>query len=126
MRQWIVTVIMAMTLAGCVSFSSVDLTGDWTISSSVGGEIPITVYCTLVQTGRALSGTCTPEMENPESSDLIGAISGSSAEWGYDVFFNNAPGTVHFDADAISQSDMSGTLNLSGTEAPFTAIRSDL
>ena len=126
MRKLIAVVMLTGSLVGCISSSAVDLSGDWVISSSVGGEIPITVYCTLVQTGQALSGDCTPEMENPEPSDLTGTVSGSSAEWGYDVFFNGNPGTVHFAADAISASAMSGTLNLSGTPAMFTALRADL
>ena len=121
-RKHLSGIVLSFTLSGC-ALSNVDLTGDWVIQSSVGGEIPITVYCSLIQTGQALSGTCTPEMENAESSELTGSVDGNSASWGYDVVFNGNPGTVRFDADTFSNSAMSGILNLSGTEAEFTALR---
>ena len=125
MKQLVIAVIITWAFAGCALQNIVNLSGDWVISSSVGGQIPITVYCTLVQSGRSLSGTCTPEMENPESSALTGSVSASSAQWGYDVVFNGNPGTVSFEADTISTSAMSGTLDLSGTTADVTAVPAD-
>ena len=100
-----------------------DLTGNWEIHSSVGGRIPITVNCALVQEGATLSGTCTPVMENPEPAALTGSVSVDNAQWGYEVVFNGNPGTVAFQADVVTADGMLGTLNLSGTEAPFAAIR---
>lgn len=114
---------LALTTSACTSLNRVDISGDWTINSSVGGEIPIVVYCTIAQQGQALSGTCTPEMENPESSQLAGMVDGTSANWAYSVVFNGNPGTVEFQAQKISDSTMEGTLILSGTPAPFTAVR---
>lgn len=101
----------------------VDISGDWIIDSSVGGRTPIKVYCTLEQEDDRLSGECTPEMENAEAAKLAGKINGDTAEWGYDVVFNGNPGRVDFMADFISSDKISGTLSLSGTEAPFTATR---
>jgi len=100
-----------------------DLTGDWVIQSSVGGQIPITVNCALIQKESAISGTCTPVMDNPEASEVNGSIEGDFAGWGYDVVFNGNPGRVDFVADTVSSDLLSGTLSLSGTEAPFEAIR---
>ena len=100
-----------------------DISGTWEIDSSVGGAIDITVHCTIVQAGTELTGDCTPVMENPEAAALIGTNNGSSASWGYSVVFNGNPGTVDFVADAISATEMSGALSLSGTPAPFTAVK---
>lgn len=100
-----------------------DLSGNWQIQSSVGGEIPITVNCTLIQEGADLSGTCTPVMENPQPSELAGTVEGNTASWGYDVVFNGNPGRVDFMADELSGTTMKGTLSLSGTEAPFEAVK---
>ena len=101
-----------------------DIGGNWRISSSVGADGPkITVHCTLMQDGAELSGSCTPEMENPDASALTGSLTASSARWGYDVVFNGNAGRVDFVATSVTVDALSGTLNLSGTEAPFTAVR---
>lgn len=100
-----------------------DISGDWTIASSVGGATPITVYCTLVQQGSVLSGQCTPEMENAEPSRLEGVVEDGSASWGYEVIFNGNPGRVYFVAHSLSVDTLEGSLSLSGTEAPFSATR---
>ena len=100
-----------------------DISGFWVISSSVGGQTPITVYCTLIQQEEQLSGSCTPEMPEPEASELSGSVTGTSAEWGYDVVFNGNPGRVDFSADSLAPDALAGSLSLSGTVAPFTAER---
>jgi hypothetical protein len=122
MYRLLALVIGLGALASCATLPP-NLTGDWEIESSVGGTIPITVNCSLVQTGNALSGTCTPVMENPESAEIIGSVAGSTASWGYDVVFNGNPGTVEFTAESISNSEIAGELMLSGSPAPFTASR---
>ncbi len=99
------------------------LSGDWMISSSVGGKTPITVNCTLVQSRSNLSGTCTPVMAKPAPSTLSGNVSAWRARWGYDVVFNGKPGRVDFTASKMTDTTLEGTLSLSGTEAPFTAMR---
>lgn len=98
-----------------------DISGAWLIHSSVGGGTPITVHCTLVQERSTLSGSCTPEMENPQASELKGSLTTSTARWGYDVVFNGNPGRVDFIATALGDGALAGTLSLSGTQAPFTA-----
>ena len=122
-----------LVLAGCLSAAEEsagnvaalpDIGGNWRISSRVGADGPaITVHCTLIQDGSRLSGSCTPEMENPEASELSGNLAAGTASWGYDVVFNGNPGRVDFVATALAADAMSGTLSLSGTEAPFTAAK---
>lgn len=101
-----------------------DIGGAWKISSRVGSDGPaITVHCTLEQERSRLSGSCTPEMANPEASALTGSLTTSTARWGYDVVFNGNPGRVDFVATELSANRLAGTLSLSGTQAPFTAER---
>lgn len=101
-----------------------DIAGNWLIHSQVGSDGPmIQVHCTLVQDRSALSGTCTPEMANPEASALNGSLTTSTARWGYDVVFNGNPGRVDFVATSLAADALSGTLTLSGAQAPFTAER---
>lgn len=115
------------SLAGLIALpgiaSALDLSGDWKIDSSVGGTTPIVVNCTLVQSGDKLTGHCTPVMANAEPAELTGTATAGSAVWAYDVVFNGNPGHIEFEADAVSDDAMSGTLMLSGTPAPFTAAR---
>ena len=124
MKKLLLLVISTALLQACAHTTDNNiLTGDWVISSSVGGVTPIMVNCSLIQAGTELSGTCTPVMENAEAAVLTGSVDGSKASWGYSVVFNGNPGTVDFFADAYSSTEISGTLSLSGTEAPFTAVK---
>ncbi len=99
-----------------------DIAGAWLIHSRVGTDGPeISVHCTLVQDRSSLSGTCTPEMANPEASELKGSLTTSTARWGYDVVFNGNAGRVDFVATSLASDALAGTLSLSGAQAPFTA-----
>jgi hypothetical protein len=117
----IVSVIVVLLLSVATHAEEIDISGDWVIDSSVGGQTPIKVYCTLEQEDDRLSGDCTPEMDNAQPSKLGGKVDGDTAEWGYDVVFNGNPGRVDFMAESISNNEIKGILSLSGTEAPFTA-----
>ncbi|HEY5412406.1 MAG TPA: hypothetical protein VIJ94_16935 [Caulobacteraceae bacterium] len=97
-----------------------DLSGAWTISSSVG-TTPITVNCTLVQKGEALSGACAPAAGTPTA--FTGVVTGTHASWGYDVTFRGQPAHVGFEADISSDTAMTGVLKLAGKPSPFTAVR---
>jgi hypothetical protein len=97
-----------------------DISGDWKIEANLG-ETPITVNCTLIQTDDELTGSCVPVMDNPEPAELAGTVEGSRAHWDYDVVFNGNPGHVAYDAEIESDTEMSGTLTLSGTPLEFTA-----
>ena len=99
-----------------------DLSGAWTISSSVG-TTPITVSCTLVQAGEALSGSCAPAGGAP-AAFTGGVAKGAKASWGYDVTFRDQPSHVGFEADVTSDRSMSGLLKLgAGKPSPFTAVK---
>ena len=115
--------LAVLPLTGMAADDSITLTGNWEIHSSVGGAVPIIVNCALVHQGNALAGTCTPVMENPEAAMLTGEVNGSTANWQYGVFFNGNAGTVEFQAEVITQNGMLGTLILSGTPAPFSALK---
>lgn len=99
-----------------------DVTGDWHVTSSLG-ETPIQVNCQLMQSGTGLTGSCTPVMDNPETSALTGTTDGQQIEWSYDVVFNGNPGHVAFAGQIESGSVITGTLSLSGTPIQFTATR---
>jgi hypothetical protein len=114
--------VMIATVFSASAILAADLTGDWTIESSIG-DTPIMVHCTLIQSNDTLSGSCTPVMADPMPSELTGTVSDSGAEWGYDVVFNGNPGHVGFVAEAVSEDSMSGALDLSGTPTRFTARR---
>lgn len=98
-----------------------DLSGAWTVSSSVG-TTPITVECSLVQAGEALSGTCTPA-NGTASPTFAGTVKGTHASWGYDVTFRDKPAHVGFEAEIKSDTAMTGVLSLAGKPSPFTAAR---
>jgi hypothetical protein len=98
-----------------------DLSGAWTVSSSVGAT-PITVSCTLVQQGDALSGSCAPAGGEPTAFSG-GAVKGTHASWGYDVAFRGQPSHVGFDAEVSSNTSMKGMLTLGTRPSPFTAVK---
>jgi hypothetical protein len=97
---------------------SADFSGTWNISSKVG-ENPVSIVCTLAQKGDALTGTCKPAQFDP--SDTKGAVSGSSAKWGYDVVFNGNQNHVEYEATMGADGKLSGTLHLGQMPTPFTA-----
>ncbi len=99
-----------------------DISGDWKVDSSVG-KTPISINCTLVQTGAALSGACAPATGNAGPTALTGTVDGTKAAWGYDVTFQGKPAHVGYSADITSDSAMTGVLELSGKPSPFTATR---
>jgi hypothetical protein len=123
MQKHSITLSVLAFLLCCSALAATDIDGDWEIHSSVGGATPITVNCTLQQQDNILTGTCTPVMENPQPSELTGSITGDTAVWGYDVIFNGNAGRVDFMADTVTATEISGTLSLSGTAAPFTAVK---
>jgi len=108
-------------LLPCAALAA-DISGDWKIDSSVG-TTPISINCTLVQTGQALSGACAPAVGNAGPTALTGAVDGAKAAWGYDVVFRGKPAHVGYTADITSDSAMTGVLELSGKPSPFTAAR---
>jgi hypothetical protein len=118
--------VMRLAIAGLLgalvaeTASAADFSGTWSISSKVGDN-PISVQCTLVQTGDALTGTCQPQGFEP--SALAGTVSGSSAKWGYDVVFNGNQSHVEYEAMLGVDGKLAGTLHLGPMPTPFTAVK---
>ena len=100
-----------------------NLSGAWTISSSVG-TTPITVSCALARSGAAITGTCKPA-GGEDSPAFTVVVQGAHASWGYDVVFRGKTSHVGFEADIVSAAAMKGMLTL-GTSPPtaFTAVKS--
>jgi hypothetical protein len=99
-----------------------DISGAWTISSSVG-TTPITVSCTLAHTGAAITGTCKPA-GGDDSPAFTVVVQGAHASWGYDVLFRGQMSHVGFEADIVSAASMKGLLTLGGNKpTPFTAVK---
>ena len=99
-----------------------DISGDWKVDSSVG-KTPISINCTLVQTGHALTGACAPAVGDAGPTALTGSVDGNKAAWGYDVVFRGKPAHVGYTADIASDATMTGVLDLAGKPSPFTAAR---
>jgi hypothetical protein len=97
-----------------------DFSGTWNISSKVGAN-PVSIQCTIVQKGDALSGTCKPAQFDP--SEIMGTVSGSNATWGYDVVFNGNQNHVAYDATLAADGTLTGTLHLGPMPTPFTATK---
>ena len=118
----IIILAAALLIAPSLALAQ-DLSGSWTVSSSVG-TTPITVNCTLVQTGEALSGSCAPATGTAGPTAFAGGmVMGSHATWGYDVTFRGQPSHVGFEADITSAAAMTGVLKLAGKPSPFTATK---
>lgn len=97
-----------------------DFSGSWNISATIGTS-PATIQCTIVQKGDALTGTCKPAQFDP--SPITGAVTGSSAKWGYDVVFNGNQNHVEYDATLGADGKLSGTLHLGPMPVTFTATK---
>ena len=100
--------------------SAADFSGTWNISSKVGDN-PVSIECTLVQRGDALTGTCKPAQFDPSAT--TGTVSGSKATWGYDVVFNGNKNHVEYEATLAADGTLAGTLHLGPMPTPFTAVR---
>ncbi len=96
-----------------------DLSGDWQLDSTVG-QAPFTVDCRLQQTGVALSGNCELRSDDSTPRPLTGSVLGSKAHWDYSIILRGNPGTVEFDTDVKSATQLTGTLKLNGKPSTLT------
>ena len=117
------TILLAAALLATPGLAlAQDISGAWTISSSVG-TTPITVSCALTQTGKAITGTCRPA-DGADSPAFTVVIQGAHASWGYDVLFRGQMSHVGFEADIVSGTSMKGLLTLGGNKpSTFTAVK---
>lgn len=114
--------IIAAALLAPVPAIAADISGAWKVDSSVG-TTPISINCTLVQSGKDLTGACAPATGDAGPTALTGTVDGSKAQWGYDVTFRGQPAHVGYVAEITSPTSMTGTLELSGKPSPFKATR---
>lgn len=114
----IATFVVGSLVAG--SALAADFSGTWNISSQVGDN-PVSIECTLVQQGAALTGTCKPAQF--DASATTGVADGSSAKWSYDVVFNGNQNHVEYEATMKPDGTLAGTLHLGPMPTPFTAVR---
>ena len=125
-RAWLLMMVVAT--GGCGSHdqartptaSTADFSGSWNISSKVG-QNPVSIQCTLVQSGSKLSGTCKPAQF--DASPTTGSVTGGNAKWGYDVVFNGNQNHVEYEATLGADGTLSGTLHLGPMPTPFTAVK---
>jgi hypothetical protein len=110
--------LCALFVAGAAS--AADFSGTWNISSKVGDN-PVSIQCTLVQRGDALTGTCKPAQFDPSAT--TGTVTGTKATWGYDVVFNGNQNHVEYEATLGADGTLTGTLHLGPMPTPFTAVR---
>jgi hypothetical protein len=111
-------VLGSLLIAGVAS--AADFSGTWNISSKVGDN-PVSIQCTLVQRGDALTGTCKPAQF--DASATTGTVSGAKATWGYDVVFNGNQNHVEYEATLAADGTLTGTLHLGPMPTAFTAAR---
>ena len=118
------SILLAAALLATPGFAlAQDISGAWTISSSLG-TTPITVSCALAHTGAAITGTCKPA-GGDDSPAFTVVVQGAHASWGYDVTFRGQMNHVGFEADIVSDTAMKGMLTLGGNKpSPFTAAKS--
>ncbi len=102
--------------------SAADLSGTWKLDNTFNGKVSV-IYCTFVQSGNALSGSCKPDLPGMEASPLTGTVTGSSAKWGYDLKFNGKPARVDYAAALAADGSMAGNLLRNGSGSPIKGLR---
>jgi len=107
---------LAPTLA-----SAADFAGTWKLDNTFHDKVS-SIYCTLVQSGDTLSGTC--KLDGPgEGAKLTGTLKGSTAKWGYDLVFNGKPARVDYEVTLAADGSLSGSLLRNGSPSPITGVR---
>ena len=114
--------IVAVAAFAPVLASAADLSGTWKLENTFNGKVSA-IYCTLVQTGTALAGSCKPDVPGMEASPLTGTVNGSSAKWGYDLVFNGKPARVDYEAALAADGSMAGNLLRNGSGSPIKGVR---
>ena len=102
--------------------SAADFEGNWKLDNTFNGKVSV-VNCTLVQKGKALTGSCKPDMAGMEASNLTGTVDGSKAKWGYDLVFNGKPARVDYEVTLAKDGSLSGKLLRNGSDSPITGKR---
>jgi hypothetical protein len=113
--------IALMALAPSAAFAA-DFSGTWRIDNLFNGASAI-IVCTLAQSGHTLSGSCRPDIPGFADSELVGAVDGSGAKWGYDVVFNGNKARVDFAAELAADGTLKGNVLRNGSPSPITGVK---
>ena len=116
-----VHLIAAMALAPAIA-AGADFSGTWKLENDFNGKVS-NIYCTLVQAGDTLAGSCKPDIAGMEASKLVGTAKGSTAKWGYDVTFRGKPARVDYEVALESDGSIAGNLLRNGSPSPIKGQR---
>ncbi len=114
-------------LAGVAAFapalaSAADFSGTWRLDNTFNGAVTA-IYCTIVQEGDELSGSCRPDVPGLAAEKLTGTVDGSDARWGYDLVFNGNPARVDYEVTLADDGSVSGNLLRNGSGSPIEGRR---
>ena len=117
----LVHLVAVVALAPAVA-SATDFSGTWKLDNTFNGKVS-TIFCTLVQAGDTLAGSCRPDIAGMDASKLIGAAKGSSAKWGYDLTFKGKPARVDYEVALAPDGSLSGNVLRNGSPSPIKGQR---
>lgn len=114
-------IVAAATFAPALA-SAADFSGTWKLDNTFNGAVTA-IYCTIVQEGDELSGSCRPDVPGLASEELTGTVTGSDARWGYDLVFNGNPARVDYEVTLAEDGSVSGNLLRNGSGSPIRGER---
>lgn len=102
--------------------AAADFSGNWKLDNTFNGKVSA-IYCTVVQSGNALSGNCKPDVPGMEAAKLTGSVEGQNARWGYDLVFNGKPARVDYEVTLSADGSLVGNLLRNGSASPIKGMR---
>jgi hypothetical protein len=102
--------------------SAADFSGTWKLDNTFNGTVTA-IYCTIVQEGDELSGSCRPDVPGLAAERLAGTVDGADARWGYDLVFNGNPARVDYEVTLAEDGTVSGNLLRNGSGSPIRGRR---
>ena len=110
--------VSAFCLAAPAMAQDVDLSGNWTMTTSIAGETHQS-DCTFVRTGATMTGTCT-------RGDSTAALTGSVDKDGVHIkgksSYGGAPIDLTYEAKVVDAATVKGTVHVEpfGVDGDFT------
>jgi len=102
--------------------AAADFSGTWKLDNTFNGAVTA-IFCTIVQEGDELSGSCRPDLRGMDATNLTGTVDGAEAKWGYDLVFNGNPARVDFEVTLAEDGSVSGNLLRNGSGSPIKGKR---
>jgi hypothetical protein len=110
-------VVLAVVLAAAAPALAAGISGSWAVNGAVHGN-PVVFSCTLKQAGGALTGTAkVQETEKP----VTGTVEDKAVTFKFEVDHNGAPLEMVFTGTLDKDTEMSGSIAVSGASGEFTA-----